>query len=133
MTSTSLIFTLALSICLVSAFLIQYYLNEHAKERYIDEYFHLKMTEQYFVQGNYKDWDPQITTPPGLYYIAVVFGYIVRGVFGLEMKGEEEVNTTMRYLNSVVIGTLNMLILYKIFKFKFQNKDEAKSKDDSKK
>jgi len=56
-----------------TSFAIQHYLNSKVKERYIDEQFHLKMSEQYIVQGNFKDWDPAITTPPGLYWSAYIY------------------------------------------------------------
>lgn len=39
---------------------------------YMDEFFHVRQTLQYVETLNFHDWDPKITTPPGLYAIAFV-------------------------------------------------------------
>ena len=69
--------------CMI-AFSIQRWVNSKVKERYIDEYFHLSMTEHYTVHGNFSHWDPKITTPPGLYLLGLIFGYgltVLNGLF----------------------------------------------------
>ncbi|GAX78732.1 hypothetical protein CEUSTIGMA_g6169.t1 [Chlamydomonas eustigma] len=40
--------------------------NQHMPDAYMDEIFHVPQTQKY-CQGQYKYWDPKITTPPGLY------------------------------------------------------------------
>ncbi|KAJ4953065.1 hypothetical protein NE237_029897 [Protea cynaroides] len=39
-------------------------------EPYMDEIFHIPQTQQY-CKGDFKSWDPMITTPPGLYYLSL--------------------------------------------------------------
>ncbi|XP_077239075.1 dol-P-Glc:Glc(2)Man(9)GlcNAc(2)-PP-Dol alpha-1,2-glucosyltransferase-like [Tasmannia lanceolata] len=39
---------------------------------YMDEIFHIPQAQQY-CRGNFKSWDPMITTPPGLYHLSLVY------------------------------------------------------------
>ncbi|KAK9062843.1 hypothetical protein SSX86_020033 [Deinandra increscens subsp. villosa] len=41
-------------------------------EPYMDEIFHVPQAQQYCV-GNFKSWDPMITTPPGLYFLSLAY------------------------------------------------------------
>nr|CAD2159433.1 unnamed protein product [Meloidogyne enterolobii] len=52
----------------------------------MDEIFHVAQTRLY-CRGIYNEWNPMITTPPGLYFLAVLFGFC-----GYE-----------RYLNSLIL------------------------------
>jgi alpha-1,2-glucosyltransferase len=45
-------------------------INDQVPDPYLDEIFHIPQTFQY-CRGNFRQWDPKITTPPGLY----VFGF----------------------------------------------------------
>lgn len=40
-------------------------------EPYMDEIFHIPQA-QHYCKGNFKIWDPMITTPPGLYYLSLL-------------------------------------------------------------
>ncbi|KAL1210895.1 Dol-P-Glc:Glc(2)Man(9)GlcNAc(2)-PP-Dol alpha-1,2-glucosyltransferase [Cardamine amara subsp. amara] len=44
--------------------------NHIVPEPYMDEIFHVPQAQQY-CNGNFKSWDPMITTPPGLYYLSL--------------------------------------------------------------
>ncbi|CAF0756252.1 unnamed protein product [Adineta steineri] len=44
------------------------YVHQQVQEPYMDEYFHFHQAANY-CSGNYRHWDPSITTPPGLYLI----------------------------------------------------------------
>ncbi|KAI9283175.1 alpha-2-glucosyltransferase Alg10, partial [Sporodiniella umbellata] len=44
-----------------------------------DEIFHVPQAQQY-CQGNYSDWDPKLTTPPGLYIVSNIIEFLGRGV-----------------------------------------------------
>lgn len=44
--------------------------NRIVPEPYMDEIFHIPQAQQY-CNGNFKSWDPMITTPPGLYYLSL--------------------------------------------------------------
>ncbi|XP_023739100.1 dol-P-Glc:Glc(2)Man(9)GlcNAc(2)-PP-Dol alpha-1,2-glucosyltransferase [Lactuca sativa] len=46
--------------------------NSIVPEPYMDEIFHVPQVQQYCV-GNFKSWDPMITTPPGLYFISLAY------------------------------------------------------------
>ncbi|KAK9239084.1 alpha-2-glucosyltransferase Alg10 [Lipomyces kononenkoae] len=41
-------------------------------DSYLDEVFHIPQTQQYCA-GHYDVWDDKITTPPGLYYLGVIY------------------------------------------------------------
>ncbi|XP_030975671.1 dol-P-Glc:Glc(2)Man(9)GlcNAc(2)-PP-Dol alpha-1,2-glucosyltransferase-like isoform X3 [Quercus lobata] len=45
--------------------------NHIVPEPYMDEIFHIPQAQQYCI-GNFRSWDPMITTPPGLYYLSLV-------------------------------------------------------------
>uniref|UniRef100_A0A0V0GGS1 Dol-P-Glc:Glc(2)Man(9)GlcNAc(2)-PP-Dol alpha-1,2-glucosyltransferase n=1 Tax=Solanum chacoense TaxID=4108 RepID=A0A0V0GGS1_SOLCH len=40
--------------------------NRIVTEPYMDEIFHIPQAQQY-CKGNFRSWDPMITTPPGLW------------------------------------------------------------------
>ncbi|KAM1352967.1 hypothetical protein TB2_032207 [Malus domestica] len=44
--------------------------NHIVPEPYMDEIFHVPQAQQY-CNGNFRSWDPMITTPPGLYYLSL--------------------------------------------------------------
>ncbi|KAL5973304.1 hypothetical protein ACLOJK_029954 [Asimina triloba] len=46
--------------------------NRVVPEPYMDEIFHIPQAQQY-CRGNFRSWDPMITTPPGLYYLSLVY------------------------------------------------------------
>ena len=87
------------------------------------------MTEQYLVHSNFKDYDPKITTPPGLYIIGFLFGKLLE-IFSLgliQFKGGEDINT-IRYLNSCILWPLNLFILIRIFQHKLKTKESQISR-----
>ncbi|KAI3724173.1 hypothetical protein L2E82_35941 [Cichorium intybus] len=46
--------------------------NHIVPEPYMDEIFHIPQAQQYCA-GNFKSWDPMITTPPGLYFLSLAY------------------------------------------------------------
>ncbi|KAM5560110.1 dol-P-Glc:Glc(2)Man(9)GlcNAc(2)-PP-Dol alpha-1,2-glucosyltransferase [Rosa sericea] len=46
--------------------------NHIVPEPYMDEIFHVPQAQQY-CKGNFRSWDPMITTPPGLYYLSLAY------------------------------------------------------------
>ncbi|KAK6942960.1 Alpha-2-glucosyltransferase Alg10 [Dillenia turbinata] len=44
--------------------------NRIVPEPYMDEIFHIPQAQRY-CEGNFRSWDPMITTPPGLYYLSL--------------------------------------------------------------
>ncbi|CAN4116084.1 unnamed protein product [Withania somnifera] len=47
-------------------------LNRIVPEHYMDEIFHIPQAQQY-CKGNFRSWDPMITTPPGLYIVSLAY------------------------------------------------------------
>lgn len=63
--------------------------------KFIDEIFHITMTEQY-LDGDWTTWDPKITTPPGLYilgYFQGKLGSILPWINGRSLLWLRLVNT----------------------------------------
>lgn len=46
--------------------------NKIVPDPYMDEIFHIPQAQQY-CRGDFKTWDPMITTPPGLYYLSLAY------------------------------------------------------------
>ncbi|KAI6675052.1 hypothetical protein NL676_002958 [Syzygium grande] len=46
--------------------------NRVVPEPFMDEIFHIPQAQQY-CRGNFRSWDPMITTPPGLYYLSLAY------------------------------------------------------------
>ncbi|GLT89584.1 hypothetical protein SLE2022_075620 [Rubroshorea leprosula] len=46
--------------------------NRIVPDPYMDEIFHIPQAQQY-CNGNFRSWDPMITTPPGLYYLSLAY------------------------------------------------------------
>ena len=51
--------------------------NKIVPEPYMDEFFHVRQTQAYCA-GRWAEWDPKITTFPGLYLIGALAGRAVR-------------------------------------------------------
>lgn len=46
--------------------------NKIVPDPYMDEIFHIPQAQRY-CKGDFKTWDPMITTPPGLYYVSLAY------------------------------------------------------------
>lgn len=68
-------------------------------EPFMDEAFHVRQALQYF-KGNWSEWDPMITTPPGLYILSVII---------LRLFGATGSTDNLRWLN-VGIGVLILFL-----------------------
>ncbi|KAH3685339.1 hypothetical protein WICPIJ_003691 [Wickerhamomyces pijperi] len=78
--TTSLVFNwfIAWPILLITTIVLTIYTSKHTiPYKFIDEIFHISMTERY-IQGDWAYWDPKITTPPGLYYLGFIWSQIGR-------------------------------------------------------
>ncbi|KAF1810178.1 hypothetical protein P152DRAFT_101638 [Eremomyces bilateralis CBS 781.70] len=54
------------------------YVNDIVPAPYLDEVFHVRQAKAY-CDGNFKQWDPKITTPPGLYLAALPYAHLLGG------------------------------------------------------
>ncbi|UJR25490.1 hypothetical protein I4U23_006836 [Adineta vaga] len=55
------------------------YIHQQVPEPYMDEYFHFHQAANY-CSGNYRHWDPSITTPPGLYFVTHILEIILNSI-----------------------------------------------------
>ncbi|RIA92946.1 Glycosyltransferase Family 59 protein [Glomus cerebriforme] len=53
----------------ISLVIVAYLVNDFVPEPYMDEIFHVSQAKQY-CKGNFYEWNPKLTTPPGLYIIS---------------------------------------------------------------
>lgn len=89
---SKLIFGIYFAVLLIFLTFLFNQIDKIVPEPYMDEIFHIKQAHEYF-KGNWRNWDPMITTPPGLYIISVL---LLRG-----FRVEFNVNT-LRLLNVIV-------------------------------
>jgi alpha-1,2-glucosyltransferase len=74
-------------------------------EPFMDEIFHVRQALQYF-KGNWTEWDPMITTPPGLYILSVMM---------IRLFGATGTINNFRWLNAS-IGVLILIVSRSIAK-----------------
>ncbi|TCD62042.1 glucosyltransferase [Steccherinum ochraceum] len=58
------------SFCTISIYVLKA-VNEAVTDPYMDEPFHIPQAQAY-CEGKFDQWDPKITTPPGLYILSVI-------------------------------------------------------------
>ena len=63
-------FVFYLSIFIFCISLLAKLISQHVPTAFMDEIFHVPQAQEYF-RGNWRKWDPMITTPPGLYILSV--------------------------------------------------------------
>ncbi|MED6187266.1 hypothetical protein PIB30_074786, partial [Stylosanthes scabra] len=95
--------------------LVTILVNRVVPDPYMDEIFHIPQAQQY-CKGNFRSWDPMITTPPGLYYLSLAQ---VAPLFGFySMKGTSPFSDlcSAAFLRSVngVLAIICCIILYDI-------------------
>lgn len=82
------------------------YVNEVVPAPYLDEVFHVPQVQAYWF-GKWSQWDPKITTPPGLYG----FSYAVNSFRAYMDPGVKPTTDEWRYVN-VVLLYLTLIVLY---------------------
>lgn len=105
---------------------------------YVDEHFHLQITENYLADFDFVHYHLGITTPPGLYFMGFIFGILIQPIhlvltgswikyqgpnFGemRDIDGGYQPTPGMlniRYLNSVALPMICYYLVYNIFKNK---------------
>lgn len=61
------------------------FINSEVKSPYMDEIFHFPQALKYY-HGVFSEWDPKITTPPGLYLTTVFLLIPLSGLTGVELN-----------------------------------------------
>lgn len=98
------VFLLAVSLAIVVLF------NYKQNESYMDEIFHFPQAVKYF-HGEFFEWDPKITTPPGLYLISVGILVPLSKLCGISLCGL----LSFRLIN-LLFTAGNFYVLYEILK-----------------
>ncbi|PKI39379.1 hypothetical protein CRG98_040245, partial [Punica granatum] len=91
--------------------------NSIVQEPYMDEIFHIPQAQQY-CRGNFRSWDPMITTPPGLYFLSLVHAsifYPVSFLVGQKSSFPEVCTTVILRSTNCVLAVLCSLLFYEIF------------------
>lgn len=65
-----------LAMALLFPFLTYTISKHYVQDKFIDEIFHVTMVEQYF-GGDLTTWNNKITTPPGLYYLGLIWSKLI--------------------------------------------------------
>lgn len=102
--------------------------NQVVPEPYMDEIFHVPQAQQY-CKGNFKSWDPMITTPPGLYYLSLAYvASLFPGMFAVKAVSFFDVCSTavLRSTNGV-LAVLCSIIFYEIITYLRPALDDRKA------
>ncbi|KAI5325615.1 PREDICTED: dol-P-Glc Glc(2)Man(9)GlcNAc(2)-PP-Dol [Prunus dulcis] len=103
--------------------------NHIVPEPYMDEIFHVPQAQQY-CKGNFRSWDPMITTPPGLYYLSLAHvAYLFPGMSFIKAATSfSEVCSTsiLRSFNGV-LALLCSVLVYEIITHLRPALDERKA------
>lgn len=79
------------------------------REPYMDEIFHIPQAQKY-CQGKFSEWDPMITTLPGLYLVSV--GIIKPIVWLADLSGDVVCSTAMLRFINLFFNCGNLYLLY---------------------
>ncbi|XP_051131361.1 dol-P-Glc:Glc(2)Man(9)GlcNAc(2)-PP-Dol alpha-1,2-glucosyltransferase [Andrographis paniculata] len=83
---------------------------------YMDEIFHVPQAQQY-CRGNFRSWDPMITTPPGLYFLSLAcVASLFPGLFCLQAVSSfsDSCSTSILRLTNGILAVLCSIIVYEI-------------------
>ncbi|XP_066490224.1 dol-P-Glc:Glc(2)Man(9)GlcNAc(2)-PP-Dol alpha-1,2-glucosyltransferase isoform X1 [Tiliqua scincoides] len=102
----------ALSGALLASCLLFSALNRLQRAPYMDEAFHAQQARR-FCRGRFRQWDPMITTLPGLYLVSVGLVKPAAWLFGWS---ESVICSTgmLRFIN-LLFGIGNFYLLYLLF------------------
>ncbi|XP_044495523.1 dol-P-Glc:Glc(2)Man(9)GlcNAc(2)-PP-Dol alpha-1,2-glucosyltransferase isoform X1 [Mangifera indica] len=90
--------------------------NRIVPDPYMDEIFHVPQAQQY-CKGNFKSWNPMITTPPGLYYLSLApVASLFPGMFFVQAVSSffEVCSTSVLRSVNGLLAVLCSIIIYEI-------------------
>ncbi|KAK0584488.1 hypothetical protein LWI29_014070 [Acer saccharum] len=90
--------------------------NRVVPDPYMDEIFHIPQA-QHYCKGNFKSWDPMITTPPGLYYLSLAnVASLFPGMFFVQAVSSylEVCSTAVLRSTNGVLAVLCSFVIYEI-------------------
>jgi alpha-1,2-glucosyltransferase len=104
--------------------------NHIVPEPYMDEIFHVPQAQQY-CNGNFRSWDPMITTPPGLYYLSLAHvASLFPGMLLMENTSQsfsEACSTSVLRSTNAVSAVLCGVLVYEIIRFLGPNLSDRKA------
>ncbi|CAL8318724.1 unnamed protein product [Lota lota] len=84
-------------------------ITREQREPYMDEIFHVPQAQKY-CHGKFNEWDPMITTLPGLYLVSV--GVIKPLVWLADLTGKVVCSTAMLRFVNLLFNSGNLYLLY---------------------
>ncbi|KAK6146922.1 hypothetical protein DH2020_017834 [Rehmannia glutinosa] len=90
--------------------------NQIVPEPYMDEIFHVPQAQQY-CRGNFRSWDPMITTPPGLYFLSLAYvASLFPGLFCMQAvtSFSDSCSTSILRLTNGVLAVICSILVYDI-------------------
>ncbi|KTF75915.1 hypothetical protein cypCar_00025330 [Cyprinus carpio] len=98
-------------------------ITREQRDPYMDEIFHVPQAQKY-CEGKFHEWDPMITTLPGLYLASV--GLIRPVVWLADLKGSVVCSTAMLRFINLLFNSGNLYIIYLII-CRLHMKDKSRS------
>jgi alpha-1,2-glucosyltransferase len=102
-----------------------YQVNKTVPEPYLDEIFHIRQAQAY-CHGEYKTWDPKITTPPGLYLVSL----ILLKVQNLVLYGDRCGVRNLRSLNALAAVLVLPLLIWSFYDYSRRGGNRRTKSDD---
>ncbi|XP_043092536.1 dol-P-Glc:Glc(2)Man(9)GlcNAc(2)-PP-Dol alpha-1,2-glucosyltransferase isoform X2 [Puntigrus tetrazona] len=103
------IFTALCSVNFLISCLLFSKITREQREPYMDEIFHVPQAQKY-CEGKFNEWNPMITTLPGLYLASV--GLIKPVVWLADLKGSVICSTAMLRFINLLFNSGNLYIIY---------------------
>uniref|UniRef100_A0A4W5RVC1 Dol-P-Glc:Glc(2)Man(9)GlcNAc(2)-PP-Dol alpha-1,2-glucosyltransferase n=1 Tax=Hucho hucho TaxID=62062 RepID=A0A4W5RVC1_9TELE len=120
------VFTALCSTNLLVSCLLFSRITREQREPYMDEVFHVRQAQKY-CNGRFDEWDPMITTLPGLYLASV--GVIKPVVWLVDLTGKVVCSVAMlRFINLLFNGGILYLLYLIICKLHLKEKTKTASR-----
>lgn len=103
--------------------------NRILPDPYMDEIFHVPQAQKY-CSGNFRSWDPMITTPPGLYYLSLVHvASLFPAIVFTRAAQSFSVACSIQVLRSIngILAVLCSVLVYEIISHLRPNLDDKKA------
>ncbi|XP_043092535.1 dol-P-Glc:Glc(2)Man(9)GlcNAc(2)-PP-Dol alpha-1,2-glucosyltransferase isoform X1 [Puntigrus tetrazona] len=117
------IFTALCSVNFLISCLLFSKITREQREPYMDEIFHVPQAQKY-CEGKFNEWNPMITTLPGLYLASV--GLIKPVVWLADLKGSVICSTAMLRFINLLFNSGNLYIIYLLI-CRLHVKDKSRS------
>ncbi|XP_056132587.1 dol-P-Glc:Glc(2)Man(9)GlcNAc(2)-PP-Dol alpha-1,2-glucosyltransferase [Lampris incognitus] len=120
------VFTALCSTNFLMSCLIFSKVTREQRQSYMDEIFHVPQAQKY-CDGKFNEWDPMITTLPGLYLASV--GVIKPVVWLVDLSGKVVCSTAMLRFVNLLFNCGNLYLLYLIIcRLHFREKTRSASR-----